>query len=42
MDRLIELPLWVLALTVLAAGAIGGGACAGALAVRDAIRGRQP
>ncbi|MFI9244198.1 hypothetical protein ACIGXF_16775 [Streptomyces sp. NPDC053086] len=41
MRRLIELPVWVLGLTVLAAGAVGGGACAAIdLAIR--ARGRRP
>ncbi|MGW3196258.1 hypothetical protein ACWDBD_17060 [Streptomyces sp. NPDC001118] len=42
MRRLIELPVWVLAVTVLAAGAIGGGACAGISCLVDRTRGRQP
>lgn len=42
MDRLIELPVWVLALAVVTAGVIGGGACAGAFCLADVIRGRQP
>lgn len=42
MSRLIELPAWVLALTVVAAGAIGGGACAGISCLVDHARGRQP
>ena len=38
MRRLVELPLWALGLTVLGAGAIGGGACA---AIDCLIRGRR-
>ena len=38
MRDLIEMPRWFLALTLLAAGAVGGGACA---AVDLLIRGRQ-
>ena len=41
MRRLIELPLWVLGLTVVAAGAVGGGACAAALHLTDQNRGRR-
>lgn len=39
MRRLVELPAWVLCLTVLAAGAIGGGACAGIGCLVERIRG---
>jgi hypothetical protein len=38
MDRLIEMPPWFLALALLAAGAVGGGACA---AIDLLIRGRR-
>ncbi|WP_432169784.1 hypothetical protein [Streptomyces sp. 1222.5] len=41
MRRLVELPLWAIGLTVIGAGAIGGGACAAIdLAIRS-LR-RQP
>jgi len=39
MSRPIQLPLRILALALLAAGAIGGGACA---AIDCLIRGRRP
>ena len=42
MTRRVELPLWALALAVVTAGAIGGGACAGIGCLIDRTRGRQP
>ena len=39
MRDLVEMPRWFLALVALAAGAVGGGACA---AVDLLIRGRRP
>lgn len=41
MARPIELPVRVLALTVLAAGAIGGGQAAAVLVLTDWARGRR-
>lgn len=38
MTALIEMPRWFLAIALLAAGAVGGGACA---AIDLLIRGRQ-
>lgn len=42
MRRLIELPAWVLCLTVVGAGMVGGGACAAIGCITTRIRGRQP
>lgn len=40
--RLIELPIWAVAVAVLAAGMVGGGACAAGFCLTARSRGRQP